>query len=156
MRGDAVFDETGRYRYRLARRWGPGPAVAFVMLNPSSADGIRDDATIRRCIGFARRWGYGAVEVLNLFGYRTADPRELAGAPDPVGPRNDRYLERDLRRAAAVVCAWGAAPLARTRTDVALALLRGRGAYCLGLTRGGMPRHPLYLRASTHLVPFNG
>ena len=156
MRGSATFDRTGRYRYRLARRWGAGPCIAFVMLNPSAADAAKDDPTVRRCLGFARRWGFGALEVVNLFAYRAADPRELARERNPVGPENDRSVARALRRARLIVLAWGASRLARRRAGAVIALVGDRPAYCLGRTKTGMPRHPLYLRASIRPTRFRG
>ena len=135
----ATFSADGRYRYRLWRRWDRSkPVVAFVMLNPSSADGRRDDPTIRRCIGFARAWGFGGIDVVNLFAYRASEPRRLREVDDPVGPDNARYLRRAIRRADLVVLAWGA-------HAVAAGLLSLPRARCLGLTRAGQPRHPLYL-----------
>lgn len=156
MRGAATFDRTGRYRYRLRRRWGPGPQVAFVMLNPNGADAVRDDPTIRRCVGFARRWGFGAVEVVNLFGYRTGDALALARAEDPIGPENDRHLRRAVRAADVVVCAWGASPLAARRAAAVAAVFAGRSLRCLGRTASGAPRHPLYLRSDSRLRRFSG
>jgi hypothetical protein len=143
MRGDAVFDSTGRYRYRLTRSWAPGPAVAFVMLNPNLADAERDDPTIRRAIGFAKAWGFGELVVVNLFAWRCRDPRDLARVPDPIGPDNDAHLA-DLPPD--VVVAWGnhGALLGRAGE-----VLRRLGeATCLGGTLRGEPRHPLYVRAS--------
>jgi hypothetical protein len=154
VHGAATFDQTGRYRYRLRRWWAPGPRVAFVMLNPNEADARRDDPTIRRCISFARRWGFGSADVVNLFAYRARDPRELARASDPVGPENDAHLRRAVRRADLVVCAWGASRIARGRAvDLRDALGEAR---CLGLTKHGAPRHPLYLRRDTRLRAFSG
>jgi hypothetical protein len=118
------------------------------MLNPSTADAHHDDATIRRCIGFARSWGFGGVEIVNLFAYRARDPRELLRVADPVGPRNARFIQMAIARAALVVLAWGAHPSVSRRA--ALSLPRAR---CLGLTRAGHPRHPLYLRRDARLVP---
>lgn len=152
--GSALFDATGRYRYRLDRRWGPGPRVAFVMLNPSTANAARDDPTIRRCVGFARAWGFGSLEVVNLFAFRATEPRELTRAADPVGPENDRHVARACARADLIVVAWGGAALARAREP--LTHLRRKPVYCLGRTRAGAPQHPLYLRASTRPVPFAG
>ena len=144
----AVLDRSGAYRYRLWRRWGDGPAVAFVLLNPSTADAGRDDPTLRRCAGFARRWGYGAVEIVNLFAYRCTDPRGLRAAADPVGPGNDRHLRRAVRGAALVVAGWGAGGRLAGR-DRAVADWLARAVperlACLGLTRAGCPRHPLHL-----------
>ena len=115
------------------------------MLNPSTADARRDDPTIRRCMGFARLWGYSVLEVRNLFAWRATDPRELLTAPDPTGgPRGDRELQA-VAKADLVIAAWGArVPFARDRE--ALALLGGCDLKCLGRTRNGQPRHPLYVR----------
>lgn len=156
MRGDATFDPSGRYRYRLARSWRRGRRVAFVMLNPNNADATRDDPTIRRCVGYARRWGFAALDVVNLFALRARHPRDLRRAEDPVGPDNDRHLRAAIRRADLVVCAWGATPLARERAASVLGLLRGARLRCLGRTKGGAPRHPLYLRRDVRLVRFSG
>jgi len=147
--GGATFSRDRRYRYRLWRRWDRSrPAVAFVMLNPSTADARRDDPTIRRCIGFARAWGFGGVDVVNLFAYRATDPRELLRVADPVGPRNSRHIQRAGLGAALVVIAWGAHPSAARRAPISLPRAR-----CLGLTRTGQPRHPLYLRRDARPVP---
>lgn len=157
MRRGATFDVTGRYRYRLWRTWDTSlPRVAFVMLNPSTADHRRDDPTIRRCLGFARAWGYGALVVVNLFAYRTPSVAELARAREPVGPDNDRHLRAARGRAAAVVLAWGVHGALRGRDREALAVLaRGRKPLlCLGTTRDGHPRHPLYLRRSVRPLRF--
>lgn len=157
MRMGATIDPSNRYRYALQREWDPdAPRVAFVMLNPSTADATQDDPTIRRCIGFARSWGYGALEVVNLFAYRTTDPEALRRVPDPVGPENDRYILRARHRARETLVAWGnrGVLLGRDRAVLRL-LLRGKGAVrCLGLTQAGHPRHPLYVRGDTIPVPF--
>lgn len=153
--GAAAFDRTRRYRYSLMRAWGDGPRAVFVMLNPNAADATRDDPTIRRCVGFARRWGYGSVEVVNLFGLRARDPRDLARAADPVGPDNDRYLRAAVRRADLVVCAWGASRIAARRAAAARDLWDGSPLRCLGRTRSGAPRHPLYLRRDTRRRRFS-
>jgi hypothetical protein len=125
------------------------------MLNPSIADHRRDDPTIRRCLGFARAWGYSVLEVRNLFAWRATDPRDLLTAPDATGGRRgDREL-RAVLDADLVVVAWGAwVPFGRDRQ--ALALLRGRRLMCLGRTRNGGPRHPLYVWAKSRLEVFDG
>ncbi|PKN80874.1 MAG: hypothetical protein CVU47_08520, partial [Chloroflexi bacterium HGW-Chloroflexi-9] len=94
--GRASFSRDGRYRYSLVRRWGDGPRVAWVMLNPSTADATRDDPTLRRVIAISRRAGFGALEVVNLWALRSAHPADLARAADPVGPRADAALWRAL------------------------------------------------------------
>ena len=140
----------GAYRYSLWRRVGPSPGrVLFVMLNPSTADAIADDPTIRRCSGFARAWGYGELEVCNLFAYRTPYPRELLGVEDPVGPSNDRFLSRAAARADRVLAAWGVVGMRSARAAVVLENLRKVPLSCLGRTRDGAPRHPLYVPSCT-------
>src|SRR5262249_32293760 len=109
LRG-AVISGDGRYRYSLTRRWGRGPRALWIMLNPSRADREVDDPTIRRCIGFSGSWGYGAMEVVNLYALRTPEPRLLRRHPDPVGPENDGWITRASRRATEIVLAWGAFP----------------------------------------------
>ncbi|TMG72243.1 MAG: DUF1643 domain-containing protein [Chloroflexi bacterium] len=144
----ASFSRDRRYRYRLWRRWDAArPVVAFVMLNPSTADAARDDPTIRRCIGFARSWGYGRLEVVNLFAYRATDPRSLRHVPDPVGPANLRHLAAATARARLVIAAWGADPSANDAPARKRVLSRPE-LRCLGLTRSGAPRHPLYVPAT--------
>ena len=146
LRG-ATFDPTGAYRYHLWREWDATlPAVTFVMLNPSTADAEQDDPTIRRCIGFARAWGYGRIEVLNLFAYRATSPRELFAAPDPEGPRNGEHLAAAL--GSGVVVAWGNHG---RRAFVGAREMASRDAHCLGVTALGEPRHPLYVRSDSAL-----
>ena len=95
--GAAVLSPCGAYRYLLTRRFGPGKKLAtFVMLNPSTADAERDDATIRKCVGFARSWGCAGLQVVNLFAFRATDPTDLRMADDPVGPENDVWLGRAI------------------------------------------------------------
>lgn len=151
----AVISPDGTYRYQLLRRWQKGSSVvAFVMLNPSTADAEVDDPTIRRCIGFARAWGHDAMVVVNLFGYRATQPSELTGAGDPVGPDNDRHIKVATAQAERIICAWGAHPLASERLEAVRALLPAE-VECLGLTASGQPRHPLYLPAAVRPHRFN-
>ena len=171
-RNAAEISADGRYRYTLERDWTseqrelevvapPGvdvrittasgvvyrdEAVLFVMLNPSTADARFDDPTIRRCVGFARAWGYNRLLVGNLFALRATDPATLLTDPDPVGPANDDWLATLASRATIIVAAWDAAPVARDRGRIVLAGLRTAApTYTLGLTKDGAPRHPLYL-----------
>jgi len=153
----AVID--GDYRYLLWRRWALScESVVWVMLNPSTADAEIDDPTIRRCVGFARDWGYGGIYVVNLYGLRATDPDELLGHPNPVGPRNDDYITAAISRVACIVAAWGGEAGRRAhaeRTHAVMDLLRTLAIpRCLGLTQTGHPRHPLYVPAATPLVPF--
>lgn len=153
----AEFDVDFGYRYRLWRAWAPGDTVAFVMLNPSSADGRRLDPTLRRCVSFARRWGFGRLEVVNAFALISTDPTVLTVADDPVGPDNDRWIAHVAARSSRVVCAWSSWVEDLARLPTLLAALRpARGrTVALGYTRLGQPRHPLYLPADLEPVPYD-
>jgi hypothetical protein len=148
MRKSAVIQ--GNYRYLLRREWDiNAPQITFVMLNPSTADGDSDDPTLRRCIGFARSWGYGSVEVVNLFAYRATRPRDLLQLHDPVGSNNNFYLLESTQRAASIIVAWGVRGSFLNRDKAVVDLISGQQPlYCLGRTKAGHPRHPLYVKSS--------
>ena len=156
MQKGAIFDPTGQYRYLLWRQWAPDrPSVGFVMLNPSTADAIVDDPTIRRCLNFAQTWGSGSLWVVNLFAYRATKPQQLRQAPDPVGPENDRYLLSVRQQVQTLVAAWGNGGNLQNRARTVLQLLQKKGRlHCLGTTQRQQPRHPLYLNCETPLLPF--
>ena len=161
-RSDAVISDCGGYRYLLTRTWNDAaPAVLFVMLNPSTADATVDDATIRRCVGFARAWGCGELRVLNLFAWRATDPRDLRLAADPVGPQNDHMLAAEAWKASQApggitVCAWGAGGGFRDRDRAVLGILRHARPQCLRATADGLPSHPLYQPRGLRPVPYEG
>jgi hypothetical protein len=157
IRPAAGFSPCGRYRYWLTRTWDTGKApLCWVLLNPSTADDRQDDPTIRRCMSFARSLGYGGIHVVNLFAFRATRPRQLRAADDPVGPANDRFIVRAARRADRVIAAWGCHGAYQGRDREVMALLAQTGApvACLGMTRDGWPRHPLYLPGDAVPVPF--
>ncbi|MFB1066460.1 DUF1643 domain-containing protein [Natrinema sp. H-ect4] len=143
-RSDAVLSDCGEYRYRLSRTWDvEKPTLAWLMLNPSTADASEDDPTIRRCINFAKGWGYGSLVVVNLFALRTPDPSNLRDHPDPVGPENDEHLRDVCEQAEKVVAAWGANGSFNDRAlEVAEAL--ESELFALDTTKDGHPVHPLY------------
>ena len=154
---DAVLSPCGRYRYMLTRRWGEGAVVCWIMLNPSVADAVVSDPTLARCVAFSKAWGAGGLVLVNLFALRATDPRELRVVADPVGPENDRWIREALALATPfAVVAWGSHGRFMARDLEVLAIIRemGRMPYCLGKTRGGRPRHPLYLRRDTKLEPY--
>jgi hypothetical protein len=159
----AVFSPDRTYRYSLTRRWdNTAPLACFIMVNPSTADALTDDPTIRRCCSFARSWGAGGLLVVNLFALRATNPDELRRHPDPVGPDNDyaiRYLlsANPYRPPGWVVAAWGVHGLLDGRDEQVFALVAdtpAAGLQCLGTTRDGQPRHPLYVRGGTPLAAF--
>ena len=147
MQRRAHLSACRRYRFALWRRWADGPQVLFLMLNPATADETRDDPTIRRCLAFARSWGFAALAVGNLFAFRTASPVTLKSAPEPVGTTNDQWLLRLRTESELAVAAWGDHGRFQGRSDVVRASLPM--LHILGLTKLGEPRHPLYLSAQT-------
>ncbi len=157
----ARFSPCRRYRYRLERRLGAGPCATVIMANPSAADAIRDDPTIRRVVGFGLREGWGRILVVNLFGLIASRVDALARADDPLGPDNAGHLGDALAEADLCVAAWGTAaklPLVlreEWRRAQRLAVASGKQLHCWGITRDGHPRHPLYLPRDCGLRPWN-
>jgi hypothetical protein len=155
----AIISPCGLYRYRLERHALSGAgAVAWIMVNPSTADATEDDATIRKVVGFSERLGAGWAIVGNKFAWRATDVRELKAAQDPKGPENDAHLRAIIRNAPTVIVAWG--PLAklpphlrhRWREVAKIAREEGRTLMCYGTAQDGHPRHPLMLAYDTPLV----
>ena len=150
----AEISPCGQYRYLLtrSRMFGAG-ACTFIMLNPSTADGLVDDPTIRRCLGFIEDWGYRQLRVVNLFSWRATYPRDMLKQMDPVGPNGNRWIMDACSDANLIVCAWGAnsARAVRARGDYVRSMLVSAGVklHHLGLSTDGFPRHPLFLERST-------
>lgn len=158
MQSDALFSGCRTWRYRLERIWDDRlHRCLFVMLNPSTADEEADDPTSRRCIGFARAFGCGALVQCNLFAVRGADPTVLSLHPDPVGPENDVIVAAEVRAAGLVIAAWGASRWIGGRAADMLPVLRAAGeVHCLRRTAGGAPEHPLYLPGACVPVVYEG
>lgn len=150
MKRSATLSPCRAYRYALWRRWGRGPYAMFIGLNPSTADETNNDPTIRRCIGFARSWGYEALCMTNLFAYRATKPINMKKAVEPVGWDNDNTLRELANSAGVVVAAWGEHGTYKGR-DQSVRLLVPALHY-LRLTKGGHPGHPLYLPANLRPV----
>jgi hypothetical protein len=162
MTGTAVFSPCGRYRYHLTREWDATKGRAlFVMLNPSTADAEVLDPTVRRCVGYAQAWGWGSLEVVNLFAWRATDPDELTreqrrhSVAHVVGPDNDAAIGRAIARADLVMLAYGKDGALFGRAREVLRLFGSeRNFFCLGKTKGGHPLHPLYLSKDLKPVPY--
>lgn len=157
----AIISPDGKYRYRLWRRLRPshggGKVCVFLMYNPSTADASRDDPTIRRCRGFALREDCDTLIVVNLYAYRSKNPKDLQKAfmEDVIGPDNDKAIMDAAAEADVLICAWGAQKDVKERRDYVLCDLLAdadRDIFCLGTTRYGEPRHPLYVPADQPLV----
>lgn len=153
---NAEFSECGLYRYTLTRtlpraRWAK--PVLFIMLNPSTADATKDDPTIRRCISFADEHECTKLVVVNLFALRSTDPKALKDHHNPIGPLNDEKISQMVFRTRAdngiIVAAWGAHTFAKERADQVTEKIGH--LYCLGRTKSGAPRHPLYVPRGTYL-----
>lgn len=156
----ATFSPDRAYRYALTRRWNSDrPMTAFIMLNPSTADAFTTDATLRRCVSFACNWGAGGVLLVNLFGLCSTDPHALYDHPDPVGPENDAVIADRLSQVdevVPVIAAWGVHGELHGRGREVASRLAAHGVplSCLGTTKDGHPRHPLYLPANAVPVDF--
>jgi hypothetical protein len=152
MKRSAILSDCGQFRYELRRQWSEAPALGWVMLNPSTADASVDDPTVRRCIDFAQRWGYGAIVVRNVYAFRATDPQALWMSTNRWGPDVGHHLRRAVDEKV-TVCAWGnnvvEADAAAARRILCEA---GANLVHLGLTKHGQPRHPLYVKASTEPI----
>ena len=154
---DAIISACSQYRYMLLRRWGEKPrSVTWIMLNPSTADAEVDDNTIRRCISFSKRkdLNYDSMVVVNLFALRATDPKHLLSATDPIGPKNNYWIQSACNRSDLFIAAWGAFPKAKSAVKNVVKTIHTNGyaLQCLGTTKNGAPRHPLYLRSDAPLV----
>lgn len=157
----AVISECGRFRYHLTRTWDDAlRPLPFIMLNPSTADADEDDPTIRKCIGFGRRLGFGGVEVFNLFAFRATNPKDLRNSNYSAGPDNDRILnsrlhELGFHESGYVICAWGAnaRQLNTPKLMVSHLSLAGIKLRALRLLADGTPEHPLMLPYTCKPVP---
>lgn len=166
LKSNAVISACRKYRYELTRTIGDSPrSCLFIMLNPSTANTDEDDATIRRCRGYAEDWGYGEFVVVNLFAFRSKSPTDMLKSMDPIGPENDIYLKKAIRKMIkqnadlginpgdGIVCCWGSRGQFQGRGKRVLNMLKNEGVNpnCLKLTSSGEPAHLLYL--AKDLVP---
>ena len=145
----AKFSQCRRWRYLLWRCWDESKPVAnFLMLNPSTADEFKLDPSCTRARNYAERWGYGALIVTNIFGWRSTDPKGLLLCKDPVGRGNDAAIVKAAKEAKLVVCAWGNHGEHLKRGEAVLDLLKGVRLHALRMNGAGHPAHPLYLPSS--------
>ncbi|GHO96088.1 hypothetical protein KSF_061360 [Reticulibacter mediterranei] len=162
VRQTALFPDKGQgaiiedaYRYRLWRTWDTDrPSLVWILLNPSMADEHTDDPTLRRLLRFSQTFGYGGLVLVNLFAWQTPDPRLLSTVPDPVGPKNDHFIQEAVTQTEQIVIAWGNGGRYLHREQAVLALLSSVPLSCLNVTRCGSPVHPLYQPRTRSLMPF--
>ena len=154
----AILSDDGMYRYTLRRTWVEGlPHALIIMLNPSTADALKDDATIRSLIRLLYALGYGGFVVVNLYAFRSTNPAGLTEIVDPIGPKADNFICYEIENAYVVVVAWGASKYAgqeRIAEVIRMIQSRHEAVYCFGTTKAGHPRHPLYVKSGTELEPF--
>lgn len=149
---DAVFSDCQRYRWLLMRRWSDGPHICmFIGLNPSTADYYNDDPTVRRCVGFARQWGYSAMYMMNAYAFRSTNPKVMKQQSDPVGCQCDDFLKGIALLCRIHVACWGTNIETYRQTELKQMLPRLK---CFGITAKGFPKHPLYLSKATKLIAF--
>lgn len=152
MERGAIISSCGLYRYGLWRVWDRSkPKAMFMMLNPSTADADNDDPTIRRCIAFAKSWGYGSIYVCNLFAFRSTDPKGLISCNDPIGDDNIIHLRILALNVEIIVCAWGNSSivdrlLSKREWYRPFENIKGDKLRYLALSNDGTPKHPLYLK----------
>ncbi len=150
MKTDAILSEDRKYRYVLSRIWDESkPTVMIIGLNPSTADETENDPTIVRCIDFAKSWGYGGVYMLNLFGFRATQPKDMFNTKEPIGNENDKYIYEYSKICDKVICAWGNDGDYKNRSKEILSKIEN--LYYLKLNKTGEPAHPLYLKGD--LIP---
>ncbi|ACA87234.1 DUF1643 domain-containing protein [Shewanella woodyi] len=153
MKKSAVLSDCRQYRYELWRVWDESkPYTVFIGLNPSTADETEDDPTIRRCINFAKSWGYGGLCMVNLFAFRATQPEDMKRASDPIGSQNDSTLLRLAENAGVIVAAWGNDGVFMERSSKVRTMLPTISA--LKVNKSGEPAHPLYLKSSLTPVAF--
>jgi hypothetical protein len=141
---DAILSEDRKYRYILSRTWDETkPTVLFIGLNPSTADEKTDDPTIRKCIIYAKCWGYGKILMANLFAFRSTDPNKLNHKADPVGPENDSYILKSASEVDLIIACWGNPGRLFSRDKEVISLIPN--LHCLKRNKNGTPSHPLYL-----------
>lgn len=151
-RQGAIYSEDSRYRFALWRIWKAGPTALIIGLNPSTATETIDDPTIRRCISFMDREGFGGFYMLNLFAFRATNPFVMKMEADPIGEGNDEHLRAFAAKTDKVIFAWGAIGIHRNRDKEVVAMFPN--AHCFGTTKSGQPKHPLYLESSTEIIPY--
>lgn len=155
MEGAAQYSDCGLYRFTLVRKWGDGPHLVAVMLNPSKATAGKDDPTTTVMLGFARRLGFGRYTAINLFAYRATKPADMMACLDPICiPTNDRIIAKVLASADAVLVAWGTGGRFLSRDLKVIDMLADYDALCFGHTKDGDPKFPRALRKDAPLVAF--
>jgi len=151
---DAIISSDDKYRYVLSRIWDESKSkVMIIGLNPSTADASYDDPTIRKCIKYAKSWGYGGIYMLNLFAFRASKPKIMFSVDEPIGVENNQYLMDYSLKCDKVVCAWGSDGNYKNRSSEIKSKLSN--LHYLARNKSGEPSHPLYLKPELTPIRFN-
>lgn len=145
---EAVFSDCRKYRYFLKRVWNENkPLITFCMLNPSTADAFKNDPTIERCERRAKEMDYGGIVIVNLFAFRSTNPKVLNKCKNPIGSLNDSFIKKALHDTQRFVCGWGNhGKILNRHKDVLDIIIKNKiEPLCLGQNKDGSPRHPLYV-----------
>lgn len=155
--GEATFSECGKYRYWLNRLWDKSkPKILFILLNPSTADSIEDDQTIRKCKSFSKEWGFGSMEIVNLFAFKSTDKSMLKKMNNVVGQENDKWILSRAEKVDLIVAAWGnfGKFLNRSSKVKEMLIKNGYKVKAIKLSKKGEPCHPLYLKNTLKPIEF--
>ena len=154
MTTDAKFSKDRKYRYKLSRVWDDKKSkVMIIGLNPSTADEVENDPTIRRCIDFAKSWGYGGLEMTNLFAFRATEPEDMKNADEPIGIENNEWLLKLSKECDIIVGAWGNDGSFKKRGEEVMKMFEE--LHYIAKNQTGCPSHPLYLKGSLTPQKFN-
>lgn len=152
----AIISECEKYRYFLSRSWiGHGKKICFIGLNPSTADASFDDPTIRRCVDFSKRFDGSHLLMVNIFAYRSTNPKFLEDIDDPFGEKNSYWIDYALSEADIIISAWGNNKLAATHARAIVPEKFHQILNCLDYNKNNSPKHPLYVKKDTELKKFN-
>ncbi len=155
MQKSAKLSDDKKYRYSLTREWDKGASVLFIMLNPSTADADVDDPTIRKCIKYAKKWGFGSLYVGNLYAFRATKPKDVLSLSlqEATGDLNDQHLQYMINKCSKIVVAWGAHGM--MGTFQVRRLIENKKKWCLHINQHGSPKHPLYCKDDAELVEWD-
>jgi len=158
MPNECVFSIDRSHRYTLIHRWdellNPNHGIAWICLNPSTADENQLDPTLRRIRDFSATWGYSFFIMLNLFAWRATQPADMKRTTDPIGPDNDRWIAHWSTRVDRVMLGWGEHGAHLGRDQQVLAYLDRKKTFCLERNASGQPKHPLYVSKKNRPVLF--
>jgi hypothetical protein len=149
----AKFSPCKKYRLQLWRIWDDHlPKIMFIMLNPSSADAKRDDPTIRRCINFTKKWGYGGIYVGNLYPLISPKPKLLLRSSSVYHLDNKSNLNEMAKKCTRIVCAWGNFLVIKKLgfPDDFFLELKDK-LYYISISKNKTPKHPLYLSGNLEM-----